>query len=268
MINALTDFLGANRNWIAAATLVLFLVWETRAPFFDFFQQKPKQRAIHISRNFVIGALNTLLVIAIFTAPWLWATELSSDHQWGLLRLISLPSWLHAVSAILLFDIGTYWWHRINHVVPFLWRFHRVHHSDNAMDVTSATRFHVGEILLSSLLRIPLMILIGAELWHLALYLAILSPIVQFHHANIGLPAGLDRFLRLFIVTPNMHKVHHSRIQHETDSNYTSMLSIWDRLFGSFHIRNDPHAINLGLDDYDDPEKQTITGMLKTPLDK
>jgi len=156
----------------------------------------------------------------------------------------------------------------MNHRVPFLWRFHKVHHSDPHMDVSTANRFHFGEIILSSILRIPVILLLGAELWHLALYEAILYPVVQFHHANIGVGRRLDRFLRLFITTPEMHKAHHSRWQPETDSNYTSLLSIWDRVFRSFRLRKDPHEIQLGLDGYDEPQKQTLWGLLRTPLGK
>lgn len=174
------------------------------------------------------------------------------------------------IVAILLLDFWTYWWHRLNHRIPFLWRFHSVHHTDPKMDVTTASRFHFGEIILSSILRIPVLLLIGAEIWQLAIYEAMLFAVVQFHHANIVLPDWLDRFLRIVIVTPAMHKIHHSRIQKETDSNYTSLFSWSDRVFGSFRLREgqeDMRGINFGLDDHDSAEKQSVWGMLKTPFD-
>lgn len=120
----------------------------------------------------------------------------------------------------------------------------------------------------AAVLRIPLIILFGAELWHIALYEALMFPIVQFHHANISLPSQVDRLLRIFIVTPHMHKVHHSRYLKETDSNYTSMLSIWDRVFGSFRLSKDPSTIQLGLKHFDDDNKQSVLGMLATPVGK
>ena len=176
---------------------------------------------------------------------------------------------MEMVIAILMFDLFTYWFHRLSHRIPFLWRFHRVHHSDPHMDVTTANRFHLGEVMISSVLRIPLIALAGVELWHLALYELLMFSIVQFHHANIALPGALDRLLRVFIVTPAMHKVHHSRIQKETDSNYTSLFSFWDRVFGSFKIRKpeDLGKIQLGLDGYDCTDKQRLIGLLKTPKD-
>ena len=131
-----------------------------------------------------------------------------------------------------------YAWHRINHRVPFLWRFHRVHHSDAQMDVTTASRFHTGEIALSSLLRIPLILALGVTAWQLVLYETMMFGVVQFHYANIALPPRAESVVSRVIVTPTMHKVHHSRWQPETDSNYSAMLSVWDRLFGSFRRRN------------------------------
>ena len=163
-------------------------------------------------------------------------------------------------------DGWTYGWHRLNHRVPFLWRFHRAHHSDAQMDVTTASRFHIGEILFSNCLRIPLILLLGIQLWELVLYETALLAVIQFHHANVGVPPRLDQLLRCFIVTPAMHKVHHSRWQPETDSNYSSLLSIWDRLFRSFRLRDDPRTIQFGLDEFARPENQTLAGILKTPL--
>lgn len=135
------------------------------------------------------------------------------------------------------------------------------------MDVTTASRFHVGEIFFSSLLRIPLVFLLGLPLWQLALYEAAMFAIVQFHHANVALPTGLDRLLRMVIVTPAMHKIHHSREPMETNSNYTSLLSCWDRLFGSFRMRNPAglHRIRIGLDGRDDARMQGMGGMLGMP---
>ncbi len=134
------------------------------------------------------------------------------------------------------------------------------------MDVTTAGRFHIGEIALSSLLRIPLIILLGLRLHELLIYETVMFAVVQFHHANIVLPEPVDRFLRIFIVTPAMHKVHHSDWQPETDSNFSSMLSIWDRLGRSFLTRKDLSEIQFGLEEIQGDAEETIPGMLKTPF--
>ena len=266
-MNEIADAINIHRRWIALSVLCALLIWESLAPFFDFFVRKTKRRLVHGVTNVSLAVINTLLIVVVFLGTWTWASIVAEEHGWGLLHWIDLTAWQEALIAILLFDIFTYWFHRMSHRIPFLWRFHRVHHSDPQMDVTTANRFHFGEIIISSVLRIAVILLIGAQLWHLALYEAIMFPIVQFHHANIVLPPRLDRFLRLFIATPAMHKVHHSRLQPETDSNYTSLLSIWDRMFRSFKTRRDLHAINLGLEGYDAGAKQNLIGLLKTPKD-
>lgn len=134
------------------------------------------------------------------------------------------------------------------------------------MDVTTANRFHPGEILISSILRIPLIALLGLQFWHVVLYETLLQILVQLQHANIGFRPRIDGFLRVIFVTPLMHKVHHSRLQPETDSNYASLFSFWDRLFRSFRLRTDPKNIRFGLDGFDDTGHQRFVGLLRTPL--
>ena len=167
---------------------------------------------------------------------------------------------------MLILDAFTYSWHFANHRMPFLWRFHRVHHADEKMDATTATRFHIGEIAMSSILRVPLLFLTGIQLVELALFETAMLLVVMFHHANIGVGPRLDRWLRVFIATPAMHKVHHSRLRPETDSNFTAFLSVWDRLFRTFRLRDDPHTIDFGLDDFAAPEHRTLLGIYKIPL--
>ena len=253
-----------------AAVLTAMLAWESLHPFFDLFRGSPKARGVHFVRNMLLGAVNSLLIAAVFVGLWLATAEWAAAHRFGLMNwagaAFGLPSWAHALGVILLFDAWTYTWHRINHRIPFLWRFHRVHHADTQMDVTTAGRFHVGEILLSSALRIPLIALFGAYVWELVLYETMMFAVVQFHHANVALPEKLDRALRAVIVTPAMHKVHHSRLQPETDSNYSAFLSVWDRLGRSFRLRKNPAEIRFGLDAFDAPEHETVKGLMKMPL--
>ena len=249
--------------------LVLFMVWESLHPFFDFFRSSPRTRTVHVVKNLVLGAINSLVIAVVFVTTWVGASVWAKENGFGLLNLLvdaGLPAWAHAVGAILLFDAWTYAWHRMNHRIPFLWRFHRVHHADNRMDVSTAGRFHVGEIIFSSLLRIPLIVLLGVYAWELLLYETIMFAVVQFHHANIAVPPRLDRVLRVLIVTPAMHKVHHSRLQPETDSNYSALFSFWDRIARSFRLRADPHEIEFGLSEFDDPRYETLGGLMKMPL--
>jgi sterol desaturase/sphingolipid hydroxylase (fatty acid hydroxylase superfamily) len=158
-----------------------------------------------------------------------------------------------------------YVWHRANHRLALLWRFHRMHHSDPEMDVTTATRFHLGEHIGATVLRLALIPLLGLTVVELVLYESMVVAITMFHHANISL-GRWDDWLRLVVVTPNMHKVHHSRYQLETDSNYSTFFSWWDRLGRSFQMRKDCRTIELGLDGYDEGQWQNLWGMLKTPF--
>ncbi len=248
-----------------AATVMLAVLWcaESAAPMYV----GRTGRVPHALRNLALGLVNTLLIALPF-AGLMWAvTNWAQDHSLGLYAVLPGPAWLGWVVVLILFDAWMYLWHRLNHRVPLLWRFHAVHHSDREMDASSAFRFHTGEIALSFVARLAVLPLLGMTMPQLLLYESVLLPVILFHHSNIRLPAGIDRVLRLIIVTPWMHWVHHSRIRVETDSNYASVLSVWDRLFGSFRLRQDPERIALGLDDDEgDRSWQTLGGMLRSPL--
>lgn len=262
----LLESIGQVQVIAAFVGMVVLLLWETAHPFFNLFQRSKKERGVHLVRNLMLGGINAALIAIVFVGLWIAAAAWAEGRGFGLLNVWAMPLWAHAVGAVLLMDSWTYLWHRLNHRIPFLWRFHRVHHADAKMDVTTASRFHTGEIVFSSLLRIPLIALFGIHVWELLLYETLMFAVVQFHHANIVLPDRLDRVLRLFIVTPAMHKVHHSRWQPETDSNYSSFLSLWDRLGRSFKMRKRLEDIRLGLDDLDAEEHTTMSGLLKMPL--
>ena len=245
--------------------MVALLIWETRHPFYVLFQDA-EDRGKHALRNIALALLNALTVSIGFVSAWAAIAEWSESHRIGVLNWIPLWDWLHALLAILALDAWTYTWHRICHRVPMLWRFHQVHHSDPSMDVTTANRFHFGEIALSSLLRLPVIALVGVRFGELVVYETLLQAVVQFQHANIALPVAIEHSLRRFLVTPGMHKVHHSREQCETDSNYASLLSIWDRLLGSERHREDLESIRLGLDGQDTPEHQNLRALLEQPM--
>lgn len=240
------------RPAIAVGLLVLLLAWETFQPYFKLFaggREGFLKRGRHGLINLAIGTINALMIALVFTGIWLATTTWAATHQIGLLHWVGMPVWLGWAVAVLLLDGWTYFWHRLNHVVPFLWRFHRLHHSDRTMDVTTASRFHSVEILFSSLLRVPVLLLIGCGIEQMALYELLLFAVVQFHHANIGLPAALDRALRVIIVTPYLHKVHHSVVVAECNSNYSSLFSWWDRVFRTLRILPNPRNIVFGLND-------------------
>jgi sterol desaturase/sphingolipid hydroxylase (fatty acid hydroxylase superfamily) len=251
-------------HWQALAAVggfLLFWCWESLAPFFA---QASRMR--HAARNLALAGINAFVLVVVFSGATVAVSELSLANGVGLLHRFAIPEPLSLLGAVLALDAFTYWWHRANHRIPVLWRFHRMHHSDPRMDVSTATRFHLGEIAISSAMRLPLIALVGISIQGILLYDFLLLLATQFHHANLGLPAKLDRALRYAIVSPNMHKVHHSSHRVETDSNYASVLSIWDRVFGTYRERRDYHGIHYGLPGFEDERLQTVKGLLLTPL--
>jgi len=241
--------------------LATFWIWEAHSPFFA-----RQNRVRHATRNLAIAIINSLLLAVIFAGLTVLIAEATKENKMGLVYLLSISGGASVAVSFLLLDFWMYWWHRLNHQIPFLWRFHRMHHSDPNVDVTTATRFHPGEIVLSSILRLAAIPLAGIPIEAIILFDAVQLPIISFHHANISLPKTLDRALRRAIVTPFMHKVHHSRLMREANSNFSSVLSIWDRLFHSFTEKEDYREIRFGLDGFDVRDRQSIQGLLRTPL--
>jgi len=252
------------RMGLSFGLLVLFFIWESFAPMYDWFKGRGFERFQHGFRNIVLGLLNAVVVAVLFVQAWLWAANWTQDHRVGLLNLIHLPGWTRLLLALFILDGWMYTWHRLNHGVSFLWRFHRVHHAERFLDVTSATRFHLGEIALSALIRVPLIFLFGIRFSELVVYESLLFAIVQFHHANIRLPAIAENVLSKIIVTPDIHRVHHSKWRPETDSNFSSLLSFWDRVFRT-RKETDLEKIQLGLDEFG-PEDDNLAGIMETPL--
>lgn len=240
------------RVGLSLGVMALLLLWESVQPFFGFFVAGAhpwRARCAHAFRNVGLGVVNGLVIRFGFLTVWAYTMSWSSAHGAGLLHWIPLPTWARFVAAILLLDLWTYGWHRLNHTVPLFWRFHRLHHADRQMDVTTANRFHLGEIVLSSVFRIPVLAAIGCTVQELALYETLLFAGVQFHHANIGLPEPIDRALRVVLVTPHLHKVHHSVVVAEQNANFSSLFSWWDRVARTFRTASDPSRIKFGVND-------------------
>ncbi len=187
--------------------------------------------------NWGITILNSITLRALALALPLLAVGAALDAQaqgWGLMNAFGLPLWLAVILTVLIFDFAIWLQHLITHKIPVLWRFHRVHHADRDIDVTTAIRFHPVEIALSMVLKIGLVYLLGPPALGIIVFEIILNGTAIFNHANMRLPLGLDALLRRFLVTPDMHRVHHSDNRAEHDSNYGFALSIWDRLFGTY----------------------------------
>jgi sterol desaturase/sphingolipid hydroxylase (fatty acid hydroxylase superfamily) len=225
-----------------------------------------RRRLRHAARNMSLWLLNSI-VAALLSAPIIASVcGWTQSNQCGLLNMLKLPPLLSLGVAILLFDGCLYFMHRANHKIGFLWRFHRVHHSDPEMDASTAFRFHTGEILASLGLRMAVIPLLGITVWQLLIYESLMLPVILLHHSNVSFPEKADRWLRALIVSPAYHRLHHSRDQVETDSNYSIIFTFWDRIWGTFRFRQDARPVDFGLDEYDSEEWQRVSGLLTTPF--
>jgi len=253
------------KNAIVVLMLVALWAAESIVPMFA----GRSRRVSHGAANVLLGMVNAIAGSLLFGTALLVATQWSRENSIGLMQHLpqAWPLWMRFVIGLVLIDLWMYFWHRLNHNVPFLWRFHAVHHADRELDATSAVRFHTGEIILSGAARLILLPVLGVSLPMLLVYEIILLPVILFHHSNVRIARAADGILRPIIVTPWMHWVHHSMLREETNSNYGSVLSVWDRLFGSFRLRDNPSEIQLGLtDDTSEKSWRTLGGMLTRPF--
>ena len=245
---------------VTAGTGILLWIAEGVLPFF----RGRVARAAHAAGNLGIAATNLIIILpsGIATSAILQRTGslYSGLHGTG------LGTMNESIIIILLLDLWMYLWHRLNHEAPLFWRFHSVHHSDCQLDVTSAWRFHPGEILFSELFRLPFLVLIGAGTTELLLYNLLMTPVIEFHHSNIRVPELMDRTLRAIIPTPLLHRIHHSPLRREHDTNFGAMLSLWDRLFGTLLVKPLFPTTPIGLEGESAPEMQRFGSLLKKPF--
>lgn len=193
---------------------------------------------------------------------------LAESHGWGLFRSLNLPAWVELVFGFVLLDLAIYIQHRIFHYVPVLWRLHGMHHADLDVDITTGARFHPVEILLSLGIKFVVIVALGAPVLSVLLFEVLLNATSMFNHSNVRIPALVERVLRWVVVTPDMHRVHHSILRHETDSNFGFNFPWWDRLFRTY--RPQPEAghdgMTLGIDSFRDPRELRLDRMLTQPF--
>ncbi len=223
-------------------------------------------KRIIINTILSIPAFVLLRLMLIPAMVWL-ATENESLH-FGLNYLYDLPSWTKNIIAFILLDYGIYWWHIVMHRLPLMWRFHLVHHTDIDMDVTTAFRFHFGEMIGSVIFRGAVVLLIGTSPLMVLIYEIIFEAETQFHHSNIKLSFQFEKLLSKIIVTPRMHGIHHSIIKKETNSNYATIFSFWDRLHKTIRLNIHQNEIVIGVPAYHDENELTVGNLLKLPFTK
>jgi sterol desaturase/sphingolipid hydroxylase (fatty acid hydroxylase superfamily) len=247
-----------------AGVLAVMQLWEVLAPR----RRLTQKRAVRWSSNLGLVVLNTLAVRLLVPLGAVGVALLAEERTWGLLNNVPVPAWLAVPLAVVALDLVIYLQHVMFHAVPALWRLHMVHHADLDFDATTGVRFHTVEILLSIGIKIAAVAVLGASALAVLLFEVLLNATSLFNHGNVRLPSGLDRVLRLIVVTPEMHRVHHSVVPRETNSNFGFNLPWWDFLFGTY--RAQPAAghegMTIGLSQFRDERVEKLPWMLALPV--
>ena len=219
--------------------------------------------------NLGIVFLNTALVRLLLPVTAVGFALFAAREGWGLFNYFEVPPWFAVIAAVVILDFAIYLQHVMFHAVPLLWRLHRMHHADLDFDVTTGARFHPVEIVLSMLIKFAVIAVLGAPVAAVIVFEVLLNATSMFNHGNLRLPLALDRVLRLFVVTPDMHRVHHSIEDHETNSNFGFSLPWWDRLFGTYKPQPDAghESMTIGIRDFREPKQaDRLDGMLLIPF--
>ncbi|MYE02302.1 MAG: sterol desaturase family protein [Alphaproteobacteria bacterium] len=264
----MSEFISANESAIRLSFFLgifaLVALWELAGPR----RKLSRPRWLRWYGNIGIVALNTLTVRLVVPVAPVALAVIAADRGWGVLNLVELPFWLEVALAVLALDLVIYLQHVMFHAVPALWRLHRMHHADLDFDVTTGFRFHTVEIVLSVLLKLAAVLVIGAPAAAVIVFEVLLNGTSMFNHGNVRLPPALDRALRWIVVTPDMHRVHHSDIPAETNSNFGFNLPWWDRLFGTYRAQPGlgHENMTIGLDAFRDDSDLHLHKMLAQPF--
>ena len=246
------------------SVLGVMATWELLAP-------RRKLTASKLCRwggNLTIVVLNTVIARLLFMGGVVATAAMAQDHSWGLLNWVEGPAWLELTLAIVALDFIIYWQHQVFHYVPILWRFHMMHHSDLDLDVSSGVRFHPVEIVISTGVKALSVLVLGVAPLAVVIFEVVLNSTALFNHSNVRMPLALDRVLRWFIVTPDMHRIHHSTDVRETNSNYGFNVPWWDRLFGTYCPQPalGQTGMKIGLEHLGPPVCLNLFMMLRFPF--
>ena len=243
---------------------VVMALWEALVPR----RKRLFSRLARWPHNLGVVILNTVILRLLFPTAAIGVALAAESYGWGLFNNLALPSLLILVLSVVIMDFAIYLQHVLVHAVPVLWRLHRMHHTDLDYDVTTGARFHPVEIVISMGLKLMVVGALGAPVLAVLIFEVILNATAMFNHANVRLPAGLDRWLRLIVVTPDMHRVHHSVIPKETNSNFGFNLPWWDRLFGTYipQPRAGHEGMTIGIEQFREGRDQRLDRMLIQPF--
>jgi len=247
---------------LVVGTFAVLLWLERRRPL----RRAVEPKRVHLARNLAVLALSTSAVQLVERPAIMPLSALVAERGWGLVQRATLPVWLEVPLALLLMDYTIYVWHVLTHRVPWLWRFHLVHHVDLDLDASTALRFHFAELVISIAWRAGQVVLIGVSPLAFSAWQTGLLVSIMFHHSNVRLPIALERRLNRLVVTPRMHGIHHSIVREETDANWSSGLTLWDRLHGTLRLDVPQAEITIGVPAYPTPEDVTLPRILALPF--
>ena len=252
------------RFGIGAGVFAAMAVWEVVAPR----RSQAIGRWVRWPNNLGVLIVDTIILRLLFPTAILGSALGGEERGWGLLNSLPLPRWIAVIAAVIVLDLAIYFQHVLFHAVPVLWRLHRMHHADLEFDVTTGVRFHPIEILLSMVIKLGVVLAIGVPALAVLIFEVLLNATSMFNHGNVLLPQPMDRVLRMIVVTPEMHRVHHSIEPAETNSNFGFNLPWWDRLFGTY--RAQPAAghtkLTIGIDLFRKVGDLRLDRMLIQPL--
>ena len=261
------EALLANAGSLRLATFVavfaLMAIWELVVPR----RAGDPPRSARWPGNLGILLVDAVLLRLVFPAAAVGFAAVVEARGWGLLSLVEWPAWLAVLLAIVALDLAVYLQHVLMHSIPLLWRLHRVHHTDLAIDVTTGLRFHPLEILLSMVLKCAVIAALGAPVVAVLIFEIVLNAASMFNHGNAGIPVAIDRWLRLVIVTPDMHRVHHSVIRRETNSNFGFAIPWWDRCFGTYRAQpaGGHLSMTIGIEQFREARDSRLDRLLLQP---
>lgn len=247
------------------AVFAIMAAWEVLSPR----RRLQVSKAVRWTNNLALVFFNSAMVRLVFPVAATGMAWFAERHGWGVFNYFEAPYWLAVIASVVIMDFFIWLQHVVVHAIPLLWRLHRVHHADMDFDVTTGSRFHTLEILLSMLIKFAVILLIGPPVLAVVIFEVLLNATAMFNHSNVYIPVRLDRVLRLFVVTPDMHRVHHSIDDDETNSNFGFNLPWWDRLFGTYRAqpRDGHQAMTIGIRSFrKDSWCSWLPGMLAIPF--
>ena len=259
MTRANVSFIRLSLFW---GSLLFFLVLELLVPY----RPSSVSKVTRWINNIALTVFNSLILQLVFAGAVVRIAMYVSTHRLGVLNMVELPAWVELLVTVAFMDFMLFIWHLLNHEVPFIWRFHRVHHSDLNMDVSTATRFHIGELAISAVIKISLIFFLGASPLGVLIFESALVLCAQFHHSSLKVPRWFETIFWILFVPPSMHRIHHSVVIKERNTNYGTIFSTWDRWLGTLLTGVDQKRLLIGVGAYQKPEELNFHHLLAMPF--